>query len=117
MFVTDAYAQTAAAAPAAAADASPMAQFFAGGMSFPVMMALMFGILYFMVIRPQNQERKKLQQAIDALKKGDQVLTTGGIFATVVRVEGDRAVLRISDECQVTFAKSAIASIVSAESK
>jgi preprotein translocase subunit YajC len=116
MFVTDAYAQTAAAAPAAA-DASPMAQFFAGGMSFPVMMALMFGILYFMVIRPQNQERKKLQQAIDALKKGDQVLTTGGIFASVVRVEGDRVVLRIAEDTNVDFTKSAIASIVGNESK
>lgn len=108
MFVTDALAQTAAAAPV---DSSPMAQFFAGGMSFPVMMALMFGVLYFMVIRPQNQERKKLQQAIDALKKGDHVLTTGGIFATVVRVDGDRVVLNIADGCHVAFAKSAIASI------
>lgn len=117
MFVTDAFAQTAAAAPAAAADNSPLAQFFAGGMSFPVMMALMFGILYFMVIRPQNQERKKLQQAIDTLKKGDAVLTTGGLFATVVRMDGDRAVLRIADGCDVTFSKSAIASIVTTESK
>ena len=114
MFVSNAYAQTAGAPPV---DSSPMAQFFAGGMSFPVMMALMFGILYFMVIRPQNQERKKLQQAIDALKKGDQVLTTGGIFASVVRVEGDRVVLRIAEDTNVDFTKSAIASIVGNESK
>ena len=115
MFVTDAYAQTAAAAPAAA-DNSPLAQFFAGGMSFPVMMALMFGILYFMVIRPQNQERKKLQQAIDALGKGDVVLTTGGIFATVVRVEKERIVLRIAEGTNVDFTKASIASIVTKSS-
>jgi preprotein translocase subunit YajC len=114
LFVTNAYAQAAGAAPA---DSSPMAQFFGGGMSFPVMMALMFGILYFMVIRPQNAERKKLQKAIEAWKKGDKVLTTSGMFATVVSIEADRAVLKINDETKVEFAKSAIASVVSTDGK
>lgn len=114
MFVSNAYAQAAGAAPV---DSSPMAQFFGGGMSFPIMMALMFGILYFMVIRPQNTERKKLQKAIEALKKGDKVLTSSGMFATVVSIEADRAILKIGDETKVEFAKSAIAQVVSAESK
>ena len=114
MFVTDAFAQGAGSAPV---DNSPMAQFFGGGMSFPVMMALMFAILYFMVIRPQNRERKKLQQRVDALKKGDKVLTTSGMFATVVSMEADRAVLRISDETKVEFAKSAIAQVITPETK
>ena len=114
MFVTDAMAQTKAGAPV---DSSPMAQFFGGGMSFPVMMALMFGILYFMVIRPQSQERKKLEKKISELKKGDKVLTTSGMFATVVSVEADRAVLKISDETKVEFAKSAIAQVLTAEGK
>ena len=114
MFVTDAMAQTKAGAPV---DGSPMAQFFGGGMSFPVMMALMFGILYFMVIRPQSQERKKLEKKISELKKGDKVLTTSGMFATVVSVESDRAVLRISDETKVEFAKSAIAQVLTTEGK
>ena len=114
MFVTDAMAQTQAGAPV---DSSPMAQFFGGGMSFPVMMALMFGILYFMVIRPQSQERKKLEKKISELKKGDKVLTTSGMFATVVSVEADRAVLKISDETKVEFAKSAIAQVLTTEGK
>jgi preprotein translocase subunit YajC len=114
MFVTDAFAQAQGGAPV---DNSPMAQFFGGGLSFPVMMALMFAILYFMVIRPQNRERKKLQQRVEALKKGDKVLTTSGIFATVVSVESDRAVLKISDETKVEFAKSAIAQVITPEAK
>ena len=114
MFVTDAFAQTSAATPV---DSSPMAQFFGGGMSFPVMMALMFGILYFMVIRPQGQERKKLEKRISELKKGDKVVTTSGIFATVVSIEADRAVLRISDETKVEFARSAIAQVITPEAK
>ena len=114
MFVTDAIAQTQSATPV---DNSPMAQFFGGGMSFPVMMALMFGILYFMVIRPQSQERKKLEKKIAELKKGDKVLTTSGIFATVVSIEADRAVLKISDDAKVEFAKSAIAQVITPDTK
>ena len=109
MFVTNAWAQ-ASATPAT--NGSPLAQFFGGGMSFPVMMALMFAILYFMVIRPQSAERKKLQQKIDALKKGDKVLTSSGMFATVVSIEADRAVLKISEETKVEFAKSAITQVL-----
>ena len=113
MFVTDAFAQ----GTQAPVDNSPMAQFFGGGLSFPVMMGLMFAILYFMVIRPQNRERKKLQQRVEALKKGDKVVTTSGIFATVVSIEDDRAVLRISEETKVEFAKSAIAQVITPEAK
>jgi preprotein translocase subunit YajC len=113
MFLMNVLAQTAAPA----VDNSPMAKFFGGGLSFPVMMALMFGILYFVVIRPQNAERKKLQQRIDTLKKGDKVLTTSGMFATVVSIDADRAVLRISEETKVEFARSAIAQVLSPEAK
>jgi preprotein translocase subunit YajC len=109
MLLTNAYAQTAGSAPA---DSSPMAQFFGGGMSFPVMMGLMFAILYFMVIRPQGAERKKLQKQIEALKKGDKVLTSSGMFATVISIEADRAVLRIGGDTNVEFAKSAITQVL-----
>lgn len=115
MFASNAYAQAAGAAPAASD--SFLGQLFAGPMSFPLMMALMFGILYFMVIRPQNQERKKLEKAIEALKKGDKVLTTSGMYATVISVDKERAVLKIADDVKVDFARSAIAAIVSAEGK
>lgn len=114
MFVTDAFAQATANPPV---DDSPMARFFGGGLSFPVMMAIMFAILYFMVIRPQSRERKKLEQRVNALKKGDKVVTTSGMFATVVSIEGDRAVLRISDETKVEFTKSAIAQVLTPDTK
>ncbi len=114
MFVTDAMAQAAGSPPA---DSSPLTQFFGGGLSFPVMMAIMFAILYFMVIRPQSRERKKLEQRVNALKKGDKVLTTSGMYATVVSLENDRAVLRISEETKVEFTKSAIAQVLTPEAK
>ena len=114
MVVMNLLAQTAAAP---AMDNSPMARFFGGGMSFPVMMALMFAILYFIVIRPQNAEKKKLQQRIESLKKGDKVITTSGMFATVVSIESDRAILRISEETKVEFSKTAIAQVLTPEAK
>ncbi len=113
-FVTDAHAQTAGGA--APPDNSILGRLFGGGMSFPLMMGIMFAILYFMVIRPQGAERKKLQKQIESLKKGDKVLTSSGMFATVVSIEPDRAVLRIGDETKVEFAKSAITQVLS-ESK
>jgi preprotein translocase subunit YajC len=113
MLMTALLAQTASPA----VNDSPLARFFGGGLSFPVMMGLMFAILYFIVIRPQSAERKKLQQRIDALKKGDKVLTTSGMFATVVSIEADRAVLRISEETKVEFSKSAIAQVLTPEAK
>ena len=113
MFMNRLLAQTAAPA----VDSSPLARFFGGGMSFPLMMALMFGILYFIVIRPQSADRKKLQRRIESLKKGDKVLTTSGMFATVVSIEPDRAVLRISEETKVEFSKTAIAQVLTPEAK
>lgn len=112
MLVTDAMAQATTAAPVSN---SPLAQLFGGPASFPLMMGLMFGILYFMVIRPQQQERKKLEKAINELKKGDRVLTSSGIYATVVGIDGAKAVLKISDDVKVEFAKSAIAQVLGAE--
>ena len=107
--VTDAHAQTAAAA---AAPNDIMAQLFGGPASPLVMMGLMFGILYLMVIRPQNQERKKLEQSIAKLSKGDRVLTTSGIVATVNRLKDANIVLEIADGVQVEFTRSAIAQVL-----
>ena len=108
-FVTDAWAQ---GAPAAAAPGGPLAQFFSGPGSTIVMFALMFAIMYFLLIRPQGQEKKKLEAAIEKLQKGDKVLTTSGIVAEVVSIDKNRALLRISENVKVEFVRSAIASVI-----
>ena len=113
-FVTDAYAQ---AANGAAAPSGPLAQFFGGPMSTVVMFGLMFAIMYFMLIRPQNEEKKKLEKAIESLQKNDKVLTTSGIVATVVSIDKQRAVLKINDDVKVEFVRSAIAQVLKAEEK
>jgi len=73
---------------------------------------LMFLILYFLMIRPQQERQRKTTEMLKALKKGDRVLTTGGIYGTVVGVDDAKAVVKISDETKVEFAKSAIVQVV-----
>jgi preprotein translocase subunit YajC len=112
--VSDAWAQ---AAGGAAPQGGPLSQFFGGPMSTVVMFGLMFAIMYFMLIRPQSVEKKKLEKAIDSLQKGDKVLTTSGIVATVVAIDKSRAILRINEDVKVEFVRSAIASVIKAEVK
>ena len=106
--ISTAYAQ-AAGAPAVG---GPLAQFFGGPGSTIVMFGLMFAIMYFLLIRPQGQEKKKLEAAIDKLQKGDKVLTTSGMVATVVTLEKARVVLLIADGVKVEFVRTAIAQVL-----
>lgn len=110
-FVTDAWAQGATEA----APGGLLAQFFSGPGSTMVMFGLMFAIMYFLLIRPQSQEKKKLEAAIEKLGKGDKVITTSGIIATVVSIDKSRALLRISEDVKVEFLRSAIASVIPAD--
>ena len=72
----------------------------------------LFIILYWLLIRPQQQQTKNLEKMRKALKKGDRVLTTGGIIGTVVGVDDGKAVLRVADDVKLEFATSAIVQIM-----
>jgi len=75
-----------------------------------------FLILYFLLIRPQQQQRKKQELMIKALKKGDRVLTTGGMFGTVLGVDDVKVVLRIAEgqkeDIKAEFAKTAVVQVL-----
>ena len=77
------------------------------------MIALIFVIFYFLLIRPQQKKQKEHRNMLESLRKGDKVLTSGGIFGTVIGVKENVVVLRIAENVKVEFAKSAISSIVS----
>ena len=74
-----------------------------------------FLILYFLLIRPQQQKQKKAKKMLSELKKGDKVITNGGIHGTVVGIDEAKAVLKISENVKVEFQKSAITQIEGAE--
>jgi preprotein translocase subunit YajC len=86
-----------------------------GGGSMGAYLLPLFGMLaifYFLLIRPQQKRQKQVQQMIAALKKGDRVLTTGGIYGTVLNVKEHIVVLKIADEVKIEVVKSAVGSVV-----
>ena len=91
-----------------------------GGSSNPNM-AFLFQILqflplilifYLLLIRPQQVQQKKLKKMLAALKKGDKVVTSGGIIGTIVGIDDHKTVLRIADDVKVEILKSAVVNVV-----
>ncbi len=87
-----------------------------GGTGSGLMTILMFGsvfaIFWFMILRPQKKQQTQRKTMIEALKRGDKVVTSGGLFATVRDVKGDRVVATIGDNVKVEIAKHAISSVL-----
>ena len=82
---------------------------------FLILFAPLFGIWYFLVIRPQQQQRRKVQSMLDNLKTGDRVVTSGGIYGTVVSFRNGVVQLQIANQVKVDVARSAITGMVTEE--
>ena len=78
-------------------------------MNLMVAFGIMFVSMYFIAIRPQQQEKKAQDALLAALAKDDQVVTTGGMYGKVVEVQGETLVLEISEKTRVKIDRSAIA--------
>jgi preprotein translocase subunit YajC len=76
-----------------------------------VPMLLIFVIFYVVLMLPMQRQRKALRQVIENLKKGDRVITSGGIYGEVTAVNGGTVILRIADNVRVKVAKSAISGL------
>jgi len=83
-----------------------------GFLSFLLPILLIWAIFYFLLIRPQQVKQKQHQEMISSLRKGDKVVTAGGIYGTIVNVKEDTFVLKVDDGVRIEFAKSAIAKLV-----
>ena len=81
------------------------------GGSTIAMLLMMFALMYFMLIRPENKRKKKDEEMRSSLRNGDQIITIGGVCGTVVDVKEDKIVIETSkDQVRVEFAKWAISS-------
>lgn len=82
-----------------------------------IFLAVMFGLLWLMVIRPQQQQAKKRQAMLASLKEGDKVITIGGIHGTIRSLTEKEVVLRIAPGVDITVQRSAIGSVRNEESR
>jgi len=93
-----------------------------GSESNPVMafmpLILMVGIFYFLLIRPQQKKEKQRLEMIRSLKKGDRIVTSGGILGTVLGVKEDVVVIKVGDEdTKLEILKSAVSNIMEKKEK
>jgi preprotein translocase subunit YajC len=79
-----------------------------GGLILPLGFLLIF---YFIVWLPARRRQKTFQAMVEALKKGDRVVTTGGLYGEIVSVDSSTVILKIADAVKVKVAKSAIATL------
>lgn len=98
MLISPAYAQTAA----------PGGDFFVSLLP----LVLIFAVFYFLLIRPQQRKMKDHRALIEGLKRGDQVLTSGGIFGKITKVEEATVTVEIAKDVQVQVQRATIADVV-----
>jgi preprotein translocase subunit YajC len=105
MFISSAFAQT---APAAAASGGDMMSTL-GGM---LPLVLMFVVLYFVMIRPQMKKQKEHRTMIDALAKGDEIATAGGLLGKVTKLGEGYLTLEIANGVEVQLQRSAVVQVL-----
>ena len=84
-----------------------------GLMSNIILFGSIILIFYFMIIRPQQKRAKERQKLIDSMKKGDKVITSGGMYCTIAGMDEKTVLVQIADNVKVKLDRSAIATIVS----
>ncbi len=98
MFITQAFAQSASASTGSLFD-----------LFFPL--AMVFLIVYFMIIRPQNKRQKEHQNLIDGLRRGDTVVTQGGLIGKIAKVEENELQIDVAKDVRITIVRSMILTV------
>ena len=73
-----------------------------------IMLALIFVVMWFFMIRPQRKQQKELQNFRDSLKKGDKVVTVGGIFGTVAEIKENTVLIEVDNNVKIRVSKNAL---------
>jgi preprotein translocase subunit YajC len=77
------------------------------------LLAIFVGIVYFMIIRPQKRKQKETEAMLASIRKGDRVLTTGGLYGTVVGTKDDLVVLKVAEDVKLEFSRQSIVQVQS----
>jgi preprotein translocase subunit YajC len=81
-------------------------------MIFLVQMVAIFAIFYFLLLRPQAKERSRVEDMLTSIKKGDEIVTSGGIIGKVVHVEEKRLTIKTGENTRLTVDRSRVASVL-----
>ena len=100
-----AYAQTSGAAPSGGGG-------IFGQINMLIPFIAMFAIFYFLLIRPQQKKQRELRHLLQNLKRGDRVVTSGGIYGTITKIRNDIVHLEIADQIRIRVNKSSISDVV-----
>ena len=105
MFISNAYAAAEVAAEGSALSGTL------------IQLALILLIFYFLLIRPQQKRNKAHEEMVEALKVGDRVMTGGGIYGTVRKVNGTELLLEIAPDVNITIERMSISNVITADKK
>jgi preprotein translocase subunit YajC len=90
----------------------------AGGAAFVqplILFGVMFAIFYFLMIRPQQRQRQERDRMLAALKRGDKVVTTSGLYGTITGINEHTVTLRVADQVKLEFERGAVGRVVEAQ--
>ena len=83
--------------------------------SWPIL--VMVVIFYFLLWRPQKKQQKERANLLGSLKKGQKIVTIGGIYGEIVELDDEKVKVQVSEKVELTFARSAIANVLSKKNK
>lgn len=73
-----------------------------------IFIVIIIAILYFLLFLPQRRQEQKRRQMIEGLKKGDEIVTSGGIHGTITRIKDDKVIVKIAEKTEITVNKSSV---------
>ncbi len=73
-----------------------------------IMLVVIFALFYFLIILPQKRKQREMKDMLESLKKGDKVITQGGIVGTISSITDEEVQLKVSENVKITFLKNAI---------
>jgi preprotein translocase subunit YajC len=88
-----------------------------GQIIFVIELVAMMAIFYFVLIRPQRMEQDKQRKMLEAVKRGDEIVTAGGIIGTVIHAEDDRLTIRTAESTRIVVERARVSRVMSKDAK
>lgn len=79
--------------------------------------ALMFAVLYFLILRPQMKKQKAQQRLVDELEKGDQIVTSGGIHGVITNLKDDIITVKVAENVRIDVSRAAVSRVKNKEAE